>query len=95
MVILVLSVATFILYVDNKRTRDCIADYMTADQEASSARFEVGEEERQSFKNTLRTIAAAKDGDSRKVILEYVELLDKNDAIRKANPILPVPTECS
>jgi len=93
--ILVLSVATITLYVDNKRTRDCQASYMVVDQEASTARAAVAEGERQAFKQVLRTIVTERDPVKRsEAINAYVEIQDKNDAIRKANPIPVVPTKC-
>lgn len=95
--IAVLSVALLTLYVDNKRTRDCIAKYMVADQKASAARAEVAEEERQAFKATL-TIIFVRDSsreEREKAGLAYIALLNKNDQVRKDNPVPPVPTNCS
>lgn len=94
-VILVLSVAVVTLYVDNKRTRDCIADYMVADQEAAAVRFDVAEHERQQLKGTLRTTVTDPDRSARvKAIEDYIALMDRNDEVRKSNPIRQVPTKC-
>lgn len=94
-VVLVLSVVTLILYVDNKRTRACIADYMTTDQRASSARVQVAENERQFFKKTLRTLLTEPDREKRtKALNDYIALLEKDDEIRKENPVPVVPTDC-
>jgi uncharacterized membrane protein len=94
-VVLVLSVATTTLYVDNKRTKECIGGYMVADTAGAKVRFGVAEQERQAFKGMLRSIATEPDPQIRSQrILEHVKLLDDNDAVRKANPIREVPTEC-
>jgi len=94
-VILVLGVATLILYVDNKRTRECISTYMVTDQQAATARSALADEERQFFKRTLKTLVTDPDRDVRlKAINDYIALLDKDDQIRKENPVPKVPTEC-
>jgi len=95
--IAVLSVTTLILYVDNKRTRDCISGYMVADQQAAAVRFQLADEERQAFKRTLQVLVSG-ESDPRKrqaAITGYIDLLNKNDQIRKENVSPPVPTECS
>lgn len=93
--IAVLSVITLILYVDNKRTRGCIADYMVTDQKASSARVELAEGERQFFKETLITMLTEPDREKRiKSLNDYIALLNKDDQIREENPVPVVPTDC-
>ena len=93
--IALLSVATLVLYVDNSRTRDCIANYMTADQNNTTARSVVADRERAAFSQTLETIATNTDKDAReKAIEDYVALVQKDDIERKSHPVLPVPTEC-
>lgn len=93
--IAVLSVATLTLYVDNKRTRDCIAEYMVADNEATKARAELAEQERQAFKSTLVTIVNSPSKENRVAAIDaYVALIDKDDKLRAQNPIRSVPTEC-
>lgn len=95
-VILVLSVSTLVLYVDNRRTRECIATYMVRDQQASAARAELADGERQFFKATLKALVTEPDDKKRlQWILDYIALLDKDDQIRKENPVPRVPTECS
>jgi len=94
--IAVLSVVTLVLYVDNKRTRDCIATYMVADQKNSETRSDLASEERALFRKTLVTVVSDPDREKRVgAINAYIALLDKNDQIRKDNPLLPVPTECN
>lgn len=93
--ILALTVGLVVLYVDNKRTRDCIANYMVADSVATQARATIAETERQFFKSTLRTVMTDPDAKKRVAAINaYVALLDKDDEVRKANPIRQVPTEC-
>lgn len=91
-VIAVLSVITLTLYVDNKRTRDCISNYMVADQKAAAARAEIADGERQFFKTVLGSLED--EGERKLAIAQYVALLNKDDQIREANPIKPVPTDC-
>lgn len=93
--IAVLSVVTLVLYVDNKRTRECISGYMVADQKNSETRVELAAQERNLFRKTLVTVVTDQDrADRAKAIQDYIELLNKNDQIRKDNPLLPVPTDC-
>jgi hypothetical protein len=95
--IAVLSVALLTLYVDNFRTRGCIANYMVADQRSSSTRVALTDQERAQFKLTLQVLVSG-EADSKKrqtAITSYIDLLDKNDHIREQNPVQPVPTECS
>jgi hypothetical protein len=94
--ILVLSVATLTLYVDNTRTRACISNYMVADQRGSSARVELTDRERDVFKGTLRVIIDPKATPVERgnAINAYIDLLDRDDQIRAQNPVKPVPTEC-
>lgn len=93
--IAVLSVITLTLYVDNYRTRSCISSYMVVDQQATKERARLAGEERQFFKNTLVTMLTEPDREKRiKALNDYVALIDKNDQIRKENPIPEVPTEC-
>jgi hypothetical protein len=44
--ILVLSVATLTLYVDNKRTKECLAGYIQADREATIPRIQAAAEKK-------------------------------------------------
>lgn len=93
--IAVLSVTTLILYVDNKRTKECISTYMVADAKNTKARSQLSDDERQLFKVTLRTVLTEPDRQKRVDALnKYITLLDHDDEIRKENPPLPVPTEC-
>jgi hypothetical protein len=95
--IAVLSVITLTLYVDNKRTKDCIATYMVADQKASSVRIQLTDDERTAFKQTLLVLVSGEDDPRKRLaaIEGYIALLNKNDTIRKENPPVPVPTECN
>lgn len=97
MLIAVLSVALVVLYVDNKRTRECIADYMVADQRNTVTRADIAEAERGAFLVTMQRIfdpetlpiERKKAGD------DYIALVLKNNEERKKAPVLPVPTECN
>ena len=93
----VLSVALVVLYVDNKRTRDCIANYMTADQRNSSARAAIADRERAKFLQTLLTLVDPKGTPTTRgnAIHGYIDEVQRNDQLRKQSPILPVPTECN
>lgn len=94
--ILVLSVALVTLYVDNKRTRDCISGYMVADQQSSLARAQVADQERAAFLSTLTEIVNPKGSPvTRKEAIDaYIALVQRDDAVRKQNPIRSVPTRC-
>jgi hypothetical protein len=95
--IAVLSVTTLILYVDNKRTRDCISTYMVKDQETAKLRFQLADQERQAFKLTLQVLVSGESDPTKRqrAITDYIDLLTKNDRVREDNPSPPVPTECS
>jgi hypothetical protein len=95
--IAVLSVTTLILYVDNKRTKECLTLYIVRDSESTSERVRLTDRERNEFRNTLRTLVDPKSTpESRGAAIEmYIGLLDKNDQIRKENPVEPPPTECN
>jgi hypothetical protein len=95
--ILVLSVSLIILYVDNKRTRECIASYMVADQRNTQARADIAEAERGSFLVTMQKIfnPETSPGERKKAGDDYIALVLKNNELRKQSPVLPVPTECN
>lgn len=94
--ILVLSIALTVLYVDNKRTRDCIAGYMVADQKASAARAEVADTERAAFLDTLTAIVNPKGTpQTRKDAIDnYIALVRQDNVVREKNPVQKVPTRC-
>jgi hypothetical protein len=94
--ILTLAVATVVLYVDNKRTKDCLSGYIVADNEATQARVRASDAEREAFKTTLRNLVDPKGTPLTRsaAIKNYIDLLDRNDQIRAKNPVRPVPTEC-
>jgi hypothetical protein len=94
--IAVLSVATLTLYVDNKRTRDCIGVYTRADQENTTARAVIADRERQVFLGTLQAIVDPKGTPitRQNAINAYIDEVLRNNQLRQQNPILPVPTEC-
>lgn len=95
--IMVLTLAVVILYVDNKRTRDCIAGYMVADAAATKARATVLDQERAAFKDTLEAIVNPEGtSKSRKAAIDgYIALVQRDDQVREANPVRPVPTRCN
>src|SRR4051812_16930350 len=92
-----LGIATLVLYVDNKRTRDCIATYMTADQQNTSTRAALQEEERLAFLGTMQIIfnPEASPLQRKEAGEDYIALVLKNNELRKKSPILQVPTSCS
>lgn len=93
---LVLSIALVILYVDNKRTRDCISGYMVADATATKVRTDVLDRERAAFRDVLEKIVDPKGTpQSRKEVIDsYIVLVQRDDEVRRANPVRPVPTRC-
>jgi hypothetical protein len=95
--IAVLSAVTLVLYVDNRRTRACITNYMVADAESTKARTTLADTERNAFKITLVLLTDPASSREKRAesIRQYIELLNKDDAVRKANPPRLVPTECS
>lgn len=94
--IAVLTVATLVLYVDNKRTRDCIANYMVTDQKNTAARAAIADRERAAFLETLRVVTTDPDAARRlKSVKDYIALVQQDDVERRQKPILPVPTECN
>ena len=92
-----LSVAMLTLYVDNQRIINCIQGYATKDQKNTIARSIVADQERASFLATLETLVnpKAEPLQRKKAIDDYIALVKSNDSIRKNNPPLQVPTECS
>lgn len=92
----VLTVALIVLYVDNKRTRDCIAGYMVADQKNTVARAQLADTERAAFNGLLATLNNPKSTPAeRKSAFEgYVDLVQADDVLRKQSPVLKVPTRC-
>lgn len=94
--IAVLSVGLVVLYVDNKRTRECIADYMVADQRNTATRAELLEQERGAFLVTMQKIfdPNAVPLERKKAGDDYIALVVRNNEERKKAPVLPVPTEC-
>jgi hypothetical protein len=97
LLVAVLSIATLVLYVDNFRTKDCLAGYMVRDAAATKARTDVADEERRAFKGTLLEITSPTSTPQTRsrAIADYIGLLNKDDAVREANPPQPVPTECN
>lgn len=95
-VVAVLSVVTLILYVDNARTKNCLANYMVRDSVATVARANAADEERKAFRDVLATIVNPDSTPQArgKSIVDYANLLDRNDKIRAANPVEPPPTQC-
>jgi CO dehydrogenase/acetyl-CoA synthase alpha subunit len=85
------------LYVDNSRLVDCIQGYATRDQQNTIARTTVADTERAAFLVMLTTVVNPKSTPAiRKDALDgYIELVQKDDRVRKENPPLPVPTECN
>ena len=68
---------------------------MVADQKNSETRTELATEERALFKKTLTELVSEPDPMKRVAAINaYIALLNKNDQIRKENPLLPVPTDC-
>lgn len=92
-----LSVAMLTLYVDNHRIVSCIQGYATKDQQNTIQRSIVADQERSAFLVTLTTITnpAETPQARKKSIDDYIALVQKNDQVRKNNPPLQVPTECS
>jgi hypothetical protein len=95
--ILVLTVGLVILYTDNKRTRECIANYMVADQRNTQARADIAEQERQAFLVTMQKIFNPETSpqERKKAGDDYIALVVTNNELRKKSPVLPVPTECN
>jgi hypothetical protein len=95
--ILVLTVALIILYVDNKRTRDCIAGYMVADQKNTVARAQLVDTERSAFNHLLAILNDPKTPAQvrRDTFAGYVSLVQADDVLRRQNPPLPVPDRCN
>lgn len=91
-----LSVALVVLYVDNYRTRNCIADYMVKDQQNTTLRAELAEGERAQFLLTMQVIfnPDSTSEQRRDAGESYIALVEANDVKRKKSPPLPVPTEC-
>jgi hypothetical protein len=95
--IAVLSVATLTLYVDNQRIIGCIQGYATKDQQNTIQRTIVADRERDAFQTMLIVITNPKNTSEvrKKALNDYIDLVNRDDIVRKNNPPLPVPTECS
>lgn len=94
--ILVLTVGLVVLYVDNKRTRSCIANYMVADQRNTEARAQLADTERAAFNHLLVVLSDPKSSEASRTdtFRGYVALVQEDDVLRKKNPSLPVPSRC-
>jgi disulfide oxidoreductase YuzD len=95
--IAVLSVATLTLYVDNQRIVSCIQGYATKDQQNTIQRTIVFDQERDAFQAMLIIITNPKNSQEvrKKALNDYIALVNRDDVVRRNNPPLPVPTECS
>jgi len=92
----VASVAVLVLYVDNYRTRECFADYMSRDSQNTVNRAQIQDAERDKFLIMLKELMDPKnDAEARTQALDgYIAEVERNNVLREQNPVLPVPTEC-
>jgi hypothetical protein len=91
-----LSVISLVLYVDNKRTRNCIAEYMVKDQQNTAQRAELLDQERLQFLQTMQVVFDPNQTPERRRDAgeAYINLVLENNKKRDAAPVLKVPTEC-
>lgn len=92
---LTMLVIVLVLYTDNKRTKECLANYIRKDNAATEARQGPAAAERAALTKIFKAVvgpAAAKE--ARPAIDEYNRLVATNDKIRDDNPYPEVPKSC-
>jgi hypothetical protein len=94
--IAVLSVATLTLYVDNKRTKECLAGYIKADAAATAPRIEAAAESGKATDKMVKRIAEAHSREDTIAALdEYLHSRALAEQKRLDNQPPPFPKGCA
>jgi hypothetical protein len=94
--ILVLSVATLTLYVDNKRTKECLAGYIQADREATIPRIQAADETAAAVDMMVERVATATTREeSRAALQHYRDTRAAAEKKRQENQPPPFPEGCT
>ena len=94
--ILVLSIGFLILYVDNKRTRECMATYMRKDAAATAPRLQAAADRNAAMDRLVATMLTVKTGaETRRALEEYDATTEAAETKRLASPPPPFPEGCA
>jgi hypothetical protein len=94
--IAVLSVTTLTLYVDNKRTKECLADYIKQDQAATIPRLEASVDLQVAVDKMVVSVATATTREeSRRALEEYREASVAAAEKRRLSPPPKFPEGCA
>jgi hypothetical protein len=93
--ILTLSIAVLILYVDNKRTKECLSGYIREDNAATAQRAQAALETDAAVDAMVTNVLQGQTGEERRQALEnYVISRKAAEDKRRANPVPPFPKGC-
>ena len=96
LMIAVLSVTTLVLYVDNMRTKECLADYIKQDQAATVPRLEATQETQAAIDKMVESISTARTrADTVKALDEYRASRTAADEKRRLSPPPKFPEGCA
>ena len=95
-VIAVLSVTTLVLYVDNYRTKRCLADYIRQDQAATVPRLQATAETQAAIDRMVESVATARTREqSQKALDDYRSSRAAADRKRALSPPPQFPKGCA
>jgi len=93
--ILVLSIGFLILYVDNKRTKECLGNYIRANAQATAPRIQAIQDTDEAVDKMVARISTASSKEqSAAALAEYRATRAAAEAKRTANPPPPFPERC-
>jgi hypothetical protein len=94
--IAVLSVITMVLYVDNYRTKNCLAEYIRQDQAATVPRLEATVETQAAIDKMVESVATARTREeSRQALEDYRASRQAADRKRALSPPPKFPKGCA
>jgi hypothetical protein len=94
--IAVLSVITLVLYVDNYRTKACLAEYIRQDQASTIPRLEATAETQMAIDKMVESVATARTREeSRKALEDYRASRAAADLKRRLSPPPTFPKGCA
>lgn len=93
--IALLSVTTLVLYVDNLRTKECLASYIQQDRAATIPRLEATMETQAAIDKMVESISTARTReDTAKALAEYRTSRAAADEKRRLSPPPEFPKGC-
>lgn len=101
---LTMLIVVLVLYTDNKRTKECLADYIVEDRRSSAVRVEAGLEaneaetvffiEFNAYVKATGPAKAKKLADAVRALDEVARAKTAQKDVARANPVPEVPTAC-